>query len=254
MTFIVKRDPNLDKKAALAQAKAKAASPKAEDGVLMKYVKPEETKERIRVVFDDSGSMSHQIENAKQGVTEYMRNCIPNQTACSIHFLCTNTDESLILENLSADLPSQSTALTTIHLNLGGTPLFTRLNEVVNMPLTTRMVAFTDGSPTDRILPETNMHDYRESFLDRYKRNADVIISQAIEKKIPIDTVFFGGEHSENEIGLLKYLSERTGGIFLHFNPAKVNFAKAFKYLAPVHRKMLMSPSFRAELEAGKHN
>ncbi|HEY4799523.1 MAG TPA: hypothetical protein VII99_10645 [Bacteroidia bacterium] len=243
----------MDKKAALAQAKAKAASPKAEDGAIMRYVKPEETKDRTRVIFDDSGSMSHQIDNAKQGVTEYMRNCPQNQVAVSIHFLCTNTEESASLENLSADLPAQSQALTVIKLHLGGTPLFTKLNEVVNMPLTTRMVAFTDGSPTDRIV-NVGSRDYTKSTLDVYKENADVIISQAIEKKIPIDTVFFGGSYSENEIGLLKYLSERTGGIFLHFDPAKVNFAKAFKYLAPTFRKMLMSPTFRAELEAGKHN
>jgi len=251
MTFIVKKDPNLDKKAALAAAKAKAAAPAP--AAITKYVKPEETKDRTRIVFDDSGSMTSQIENAKTGVTEYMRNCIPNQTAVSVHFLCTNSEDSANLEQLSTDLPAQSTALTTIQLNLGGTPLFKRMNEVVNMPLTTRMVVFTDGSPTDQIITVKDWNDGR-STLDRYKENADVIITQAVERKIPIDTVFFGSERMENEIALLKYFSERTGGIFLHFDPVKVNFAKAFKYLAPVYRKMLQSPSFKAELEAGKHN
>jgi hypothetical protein len=70
---------------------------------------------------------------------------------------------------------------------------------------------------------------------------------------IPIDTVYFGGsiEYERREIDLLKYLSSKTGGYFLHFDPAKVNFAQAFKYLAPVNRLMLASASFRAQVESG---
>jgi len=252
MTFIVKKDPNAAKNAAIAAAKAKALRPSEnpEAGAIMKYVAPSETKERIRIIFDDSGSMSSQIENAKTGVTEFMRNCVPNSTAVSVHFLCTNNEESAKLENLSADLPSQSTALMALHVSLGGTPLFTKMAEVVKMPLTNRMVAFTDGSPTDDLLP----YNPTKHGLPKWLENADIIIAQALERKIPIDTVFFGGEYSENEIALLKYFSEKTGGIFLHFNPAKVNFRTAFKYLAPSLRLMLQSPSFKAELEAGRKN
>jgi hypothetical protein len=52
-------------------------------------------------------------------------------------------------------------------------------------------------------------------------------------------------------MNLLRYLSAQTGGYFLHFDPAKVNFAQAFKYLAPVNRLMLASASFRADVESG---
>src|SRR5215472_16064278 len=145
MTFIVKKNPNSNRDAAIAAAKAKAAQrPSADDAVLMKYVPAEQTKERVRMIFDDSGSMSSEIENAKRGLTEYMRNCVPNTTAVSVHFLCTDNEESAKLAQLSADLPSQSSALMSITLALGGTPLFTKMAKVVEMPLTNRMVAFTD--------------------------------------------------------------------------------------------------------------
>lgn len=248
--FSIQKDPNAAKKAAMQAAKAKAR-PTAEDAAIIKYVKAELAAERMRVVFDDSGSMTNQITNAKDGVTEFFRNCVPNNTACAVHFLCTSSDEAAVLGVMDTNLPLKAKALDSIHLNLGGTPLFSKLKEVVQLPLTTRIIAFTDGSPTDCILEERRLLS-NESTLDYYKRNADVIIVIALERHIPIDTVYFGGEHAEYEIALLKYLSEKTGGFFLHFDPAKVQFSKAFKYLAPVHRKQLMSPSFRAELEAGK--
>lgn len=255
MSFNIQKNPNAAKQAALEAAKAKA-KPKAEDGAIMKYVAPAEAKDRMRVVFDDSGSMSRHIEDAKNGVTEFFRNCAPNQTACSIHFLCTNNEESAILENLSTDLPSTALALKKIDLHLGGTPLFTKLNQVVDMELTNRIIAFTDGSPTDSLVSMTEQERWSKNFkqLDYYKRSADVVIEKAIAKKIAIDTVYFGSSTAEDEIALLKYFSERTGGNFLHFDPAKVQFAQAFKYLAPTYRLMLKSPSFRAEIEAGKKN
>ena len=87
-------------------------------------------------------------------------------------------------------------------------------------------------------------------------QSADIIITIAKNalkngKCVPIDTVFFGSEGRQREIELLKYLSSKTGGYFLHFDPAKVNFAQAFKYLAPVNRLMLASASFRAQVESG---
>lgn len=247
------KNPQADRKAAIeaAKAKVKSSNPAAEEAVIMKYVKPSETKDRTRVVFDDSGSMTSQIDNAKEGVIEYMRNCVPNTTAVSVHFLCTNNEESSQLEKLNTDLPQTGLVLKHIHLNLGGTPLFTTMNKVVDMELTTRMVAFTDGSPTDDILSETNVMGWGH---ERHLKNADIIIAKAKAKGIPIDTVFFGSGSYADAIALLKYFAEQTGGYFLHFDPAKVNFRTAFKYLAPVNRKMLASASFRAELESGKRN
>jgi hypothetical protein len=93
------------------------------------------------------------------------------------------------------------------------------------------------------------------STLGRWLSSANVIIkiAKATSSGIPIDTVYFGDDSQQNkrEIDLLKYLSAETGGYFLHFNPSKVNFATAFKYLAPVNRLRLASSSFRASLESG---
>lgn len=247
----VRKNPQAEKQAAIAAAKAKAGktTPAPEEAVIMKYVKPSETKDRTRIVFDDSGSMTSQIHNVKEGVIEYMRNCIPNQTAVSVHFLCTRSEEASTLENLCTDLPSTGLVLKGIHLNLGGTPLFETMNKVVEMDLTTRMVAFTDGSPTDDILPASELATGWGH--ERHLKNADIIIAKAKAKGIPIDTVFFGSANYADAIALLKYFAEQTEGYFLHFDPAKVQFSKAFKYLAPVNRKMLASASVRREIESG---
>jgi hypothetical protein len=83
------------------------------------------------------------------------------------------------------------------------------------------------------------------------KRNADEVIKVALELHVPIDTVFFG-DYNQEAIRLLRYFAEQTGGYFLHFDPKKVNFRTAFKYLAPSMRLMLASESVRKEIESGK--
>jgi hypothetical protein len=143
-------------------------------------------------------------------------------------------------------------------LSSGGTPFFNTLNHALKAtPTLTRLIAFTDGSPTDRLQAEEDEKvgtlGYYSYGIDAWKASADIIIkiAKATGSGIPIDTVFFGSEGREREMELLKYLSAQTGGYFLHFDPAKVNFATAFKYLAPVNRLRLASGSFRASVESG---
>ena len=51
----------------------------------------------------------------------------------------------------------------------------------------------------------------------------------------------------------MRRLAEKTGGIFLKFDPAKgVDFKTAFKYLAPGKRLALMDAEFKRKLEAGE--
>lgn len=247
------------KKALIEKAKAKAVP---QDNALVRYIPPGECADRIRVVFDDSGSMCGYIASAKQGVIEFLKNCIPNQTAVGMHFMNTTAFSS----ELRSDLPDLGQAVLEYNLSSGGTPFFNTIKRALQAtPRATRLVIFTDGSPTDSLQAESDepsaMQDYHTfSSLGQgaWKASADVIIkideSLRVDDKpmIPLDTVFFGGIHNEREIELLKYLSEKTGGIFLHFDPAKVNFAKVFKYLAPTKRLMLSSGSFRAALENGK--
>jgi hypothetical protein len=238
------------KKAAIEAARGS----KANDAALVRWINPSDCPERNRIVFDDSGSMGGYIEDAKKGVVEFLKNCTPNQTAVAVHFM--NSGDI----KLQSDLIQLALDIQSKRLSTGSTPFFNTLRLALEArPTLTRLVAFTDGSPTDRL---TGAGDFELSPFSRYGRNqlwiqsADIIIKIAKnivpDKVIPIDTVFFGSFDSINEIKLLRYLSDATGGIFLHFDPAKINFKTAFKYLAPVFRAQLTDGSFRAAVESGK--
>ena len=241
MTFTVS-NPNASKLAAMKAARQAA---QVKPDALAKWISPAEARNRDRIIFDDSGSMSSEIENAKTGTVEYLRNCPPNQSAVAVHFLNTQ-DEELAL--LNSNLMQVAERLKAKSLKSGGTPLFSVTMKALNTgPTLTRMIIFTDGEPTDSLV-EYDSRAEKEDLL----RNADIVIARANELKAPIDTVYFGPASQERAIKFLKYLAEKTGGYFLHFDPAKVSFAKAFKYLAPANRLMLASESVRREIESGK--
>jgi hypothetical protein len=236
------------KKAAIEAARGN----KANDSALVKWINPADCPERNRIVFDDSGSMGSYIEDAKKGVVEFLKNCTPNQTAVAIHSM--NSTEM----KLQSDLIQLALDIQTKHFNSGGTPFFNTMKIALEAkPTLTRLVAFTDGSPTDRLQAEEDESAIRGYYQrDYWHDSADIIIKIAkntvADKTIPIDTVFFGSLGNVEEIKLLKYLSEATGGIFLHFDPARINFRTAFKYLAPCYRAMLTDGSFRAAVERGE--
>lgn len=252
MTFSIQNPKNaVDAKRAAIEARKASSAPAA----IVRYLPPGECPDRNRIVFDDSGSMGGYIEDAKRGVVEFLRNCIPNQTAVAVHFM--NTKEWST--ELRSNLLELSTDIQEAHLNIGGTPFFNTLKKALEAtPTLTRLVAFTDGSPTDQLQAEENeeagLQGYHSYGIDAWKASANIIIkiAKSISTGIPIDTVFFGSEDRQREIELLKYLSAQTGGYFLHFDPSKVNFSQAFKYLAPCHRLMLASSSFRASIESGR--
>ena len=242
------------KKAAIEAAKAKALSA-GETVSLVKYISPNECADRTRIVFDDSGSMGGYIQDAKNGVVEYLKNCIPNQSAVAVHFMNTSSWST----NLTSNLPQLGQDILEAQLNSGGTPFFNTLKRALEAtPRLTRLVAFTDGSPTDYLRAESSdevVGYYSANMTDQWILSADVIIkiAKSQQPEIPIDTVFFGNaEYSQRPIQLLKYLSEKTGGFFLHFDPAKPNIWKQLKYLAPVNRLALTDGSFRAKVERGE--
>jgi hypothetical protein len=264
-------NPQDAKRAAIEAARnaSKTAAGK-EPVAIQKYIAPADCPDRTRIVFDDSGSMMRYLTapypatgpgDAQNGVVEYLRNCVPNQTAVAVHFM----NSGVI--TLKSDLVFLGQEILEKKLNMSGTPFFNTLKAALKAtPTLTRMVAFTDGSPTDQLEAEdeeetgssasSQMQGFWSSRLNTWTTSADIIIkiAHAIggEKCIPIDTVFFGQASQEREIALLRYLSNQTGGYFLHFDPAKVNFRTAFKYLAPVNRLMLASESFRADVESGR--
>lgn len=244
-------------KAGAAGAKALGAGEAANAAAMIKYIAPAECSERIRIVFDDSSSMGGRVDDAKKGVVEFLRNCIPNQTAVAVHFMNTKAWNTA----LRSDLPMLGVDIQEAQLAMAGTPMFnTMLKAMKESPLLTRMVVFTDGSPTDVLTAEESneLQPFWGSSADTWIKSADVLIDLAKrfggEKCIPVDTVFFGVEepYTLRQRELLRYLADKTGGFFMVFDPAKVNFRTAFKYLAPVNRLQLTSGSFRAALERGE--
>lgn len=253
--------PQERKKAAMEAARMAALENKnsnhSSEAPIIKYIDPSSVKERIRILGDDSGSMDSQFKNATRGIEEFLRNCIPNQTAVAVHWL--NNSSSNFTEEeqsepydttkLTTNLPRLSRAVKETLANSGGTPLFTVLKGLFDFePKLSRAVLFTDGQPTDFNI------DFYCSKQKEWLPSADIIIEIAVRMHIPIDCVFFGEDtyHSQKPIELLKYISEKTGGFFMIFDPKKVDFGTAFKYLAPVNRMMLASESVRKEIESGK--
>jgi Mg-chelatase subunit ChlD len=248
------KNPNAAKEAAIKAAKEAAEKPK-EEAAIQKWITPSECADRIRIIFDDSGSMSGRpIEDARKGVIEFLRNCIPNQTAVAIQ--CMNDGEAeyaakyAAIRELQSNLVALASTLKDQSWILGGTPLFATLQKTLKLtPKATRVVMFSDGEPSDLLLaPHEQVHDA----LTNWMNSADVALGR--ENTVPVDTVFFGPSVECRAAKLLKYIADKSGGYFLHFDPRKVNFGTAFKYLAPVNRKMLASSSFRAEVESGKKN
>ena len=241
------------KRAAIEARKALTAPAGTNPSAIVRYIPPGECPDRNRIVFDDSGSMGGYIEDAKRGMIEYLRNCIPNQTSVAVHFMNSTACDT----QLESNLLKLAGDIREMNLRSGGTPFFNTLKKALEAaPTLTRLIAFTDGSPTDTLAADygEELGTYYGSSSNPWIHSADVIIKIAASTGagIPIDTVYFGEDNgNRQEMELLKYLSSKTGGYFLHFDPAKVNFAQAFKYLAPVNRLMLASASFRAQVESG---
>jgi Mg-chelatase subunit ChlD len=248
-------DPIARKKALIDAARLKGIA-KPEDAAIQRtvsFVEPKDAKNRIRIVFDNSGSMSttlaitngfsSRMAEAKKGVIEFLRNSSPNRDAVAIHMLNSYSryryeeEHSVIpelIENaeLCTDLIRLASAVDNPELTpIGGTPLFETLETALEAePRATRLVAFSDGEANSTI-------------------KMGVVISLAKRYQIPIDTVFFGSYTSAT----LKELAESTGGIFITFDPAKgVSFASSFKYLTEGNRLRLMNAEFKAKLERGE--
>jgi hypothetical protein len=214
---------------------ALAETPKAiEEKVSTKppeYVDVEKCLERIRIVFDDSASMQGQeIVDAREGVIEFMRNCIPNQVAVAVHPFQHNEIQ------LTSNLPVIATKVKTIGAIADFTPLFTTWQEAQNkVPKATRFIIFSDGLPSDR-----NLKEY--------------CIRKSIVEEIPCDTILISTNPNpeSDAYRLLKEIAYRTGGIFMVFDRTKMDFRTGFKYLAPKNRLALNAPGVKEAIEQGR--
>lgn len=208
------------------------------------WIKPEDATDKLRIIFDNSSSMSgKKIEDAKQGVVEFLKNCTPNSTAVAIHLLnssCYDWSDSHSLPvgiknaTLSSDLVMSASEIVDDSVEArGGTPLYQTIDAALTAaPRATRLVAFSDGEPTD-----TQLRSHALSF--------------AKSEKIPIDTVFVSDGYRDPDcIRELKLIAEETGGIFLDLSQG--DFKTGLKYLAPVKRLLLADASFKGKVERGE--
>lgn len=188
---------------------------------------PEEMEHRLGIIFDNSGSMrSEQIADAHAGIEEFLKSCEPNKTAVSVYPL---NAEPLAL---SMNLPALALLVKRIHAT-GGTPLVSKLNEMLENHPFTRAIVFSDGMP----------NGYHENDYEKI-----------LDYKIPVDTVFItlGGEgryRDEEAERFMQKLAKDTGGIYLKFDRTKSNFRTAFKYLSPGLRYLLADKSFVDKLQ-----
>ena len=242
------------KKAQIEAAKAKAKAARTDlihkptTGEKIEFINPEDASNKIRVIFDNSGSMGslikdkEAIEHAKDGCVELLRSSVPNRDAYAIHLLNTtvwgeesNLPECIKNSTLMTDLVSLASAIADESVKAtGGTPLFEKIKEAQKAtPSATRFIAFSDGEPNNFI-------------------NEAEVISTANVKETPIDTVFFGSTGSSGA-RVMKNLADKTRGIFLLYDPSKpLSFKDLFKYLSPGKRLMLMNAEFKAKLERGE--
>lgn len=208
------------------------------------FAAPNTAQERVVIVFDDSGSMSGQkIKDAHEGITEFMRECIPNETAVKIAPL------NEVALPFTCNLPSLALAVTKI-MDSGGTPLYKITRENITDPLKpTRMILFSDGEPNNGMT--YNIETQQNEFSDEHKQT----IALAKSAGIPLDTCYIADAYytkESNEYKIMKNLADETGGIFIVFEKGKCSFKHGFKYLTKGNRLLLMDASFKAALESGK--
>jgi len=218
------------KEDALQTTEPKKEAPKFDD--------PSKANERIRIIFDDSGSMGgEKIKDARDGCIEFLRNCKINETAVAVHVMNPKMHDGLIdLSGITTNLPALSILIQKITA-VGRTPMYETVKTAQSAtPKATRFIVFSDGSP--------NSTEEKEN-----------VIAKAKENETPIDTVLitsYACEAGDSAYDLLKELADRTGGYFLVFDRNKVDFKSAFKYLAPSLRGKLSDGKVRLALMAGE--
>lgn len=184
-------------------------------------------KDRIGIVFDDSVSMSgSKLREAKDGVIEFLKSCIPNQTAVALYPMGGSKFK------LETNLIYLAGKVLEIELS-GSTPLVVTANRLLSENTTlTRGVVFSDGQPNN---------PYTES-----------LVATCKERKVPLDTVYISGSYvNEVAVAFMRKLAEDTGGTFIHLKPG-VSMRNTFKYLAPCYRALLTDKSFVENLQNGK--
>lgn len=236
-----------------------------------KFVPANSALERVEIVFDDSRSMGgEKISDAIAGVTEFMKSCIPNETAVRVTPL--NADRHSAYAGMGSqvikftcNLPSIADAVSKFRAT-GGTPLYAKLKQALsnderrNDLKPSRIIAFSDGQAD-----EGAAYSIRPAYLrpdDVWVSEPEIhreVVSLAREFHIPIDTCYIASERSsyaaesmDSAEQTMRRIAEETGGIFIKFEKGKSSFARGFKYLTKGNRLLLTDAAFKSKVEAGE--
>lgn len=193
---------------------------------------------RLGLVMDDSGSMARSMDKAHLAIDTFIKNCNSGDTALALYPL---NAEAKSLTNILASIGIYAATIDAT----GGTPLYTKLLQMLEKEDITRAVAFSDGSPTDN----HRSYDYESNTEEQPRDKHTETVQKYTAKKIPIDTIYIG-EFGASGYITMKRIADETGGIFLHFTDASV-LAKSLKYLTPLYRALLMDKETKEKVEKG---
>jgi Mg-chelatase subunit ChlD len=242
------------------QAQLRKASEIDKAAAGFKFTPPEQAEERVEIIFDNSGSMAGEaIKNAQEGVTEFMKACIPNQTAIRVTPVDSARADAL---RFTCDLPAIAARVGEMRA-AGGTPLYSKLQNALGKGsrsdlYPSRIIAFSDGAAGDGWARRESYRYYDDPTPAKMEDSPAHIevVALAKERKVAIDTCFIydGGGDPTQDSGYktMKALADDTGGIFILFEKGKCDFKRGFKYLTKGSRLLLMDSNFKAKLEAGQ--
>jgi len=181
----------------------------------LKDLDPLTCEHRIGIIFDDSGSMNERVEektkidHAHTGIRNFTSQCNPRDTSLAIYPL--NKEPQV----LSCNYDLVNLYCSTIRPT-GSTPLYGRTIKMLSDLELTRGVLFSDGEPTDG----SGYYSATDEESEEKEDIKDQMIVLAIEKKVPLDTIFIG-DLGTRGFKLMKEIADKTGGIFVHFKDAK---------------------------------
>lgn len=216
------------------------AAKRAQAEAQLAEIKPENCPHKLAIIFDDSGSMAGEsLAKAKEAVRTFTTSCNPLETALAVVPLSVSEGHKEKAKPITVNYDVLNLFVSSLQVS-GGTPLYQTMIDVLKAEIKpTRLIAFSDGEPTD---------DYYKNADSPTKKGE--WLQTATEAKLPHDTVYIG---MENTLGYneMKWIAEQTGGIFIHFKDAK-SLASGLKYLSPGLRGLLTNAETKAKIQKGE--
>lgn len=246
-------DDSLAIKPKLPSFKKGIAATREQSERQMKDLDPKTVPNRLGLIFDDSGSMGgDKMNDAKSAIKNFTLSCNPLDTSIAVYPL-----------NMKPQTLTINFDLLNIYVMgleaTGGTPLYTKLLDLLDKEPITRVVVFSDGSPTDCKLIGTS-----EAYDSKPKEYAENVVKLYNTKELHVDTIYLGEEFGyrlytdtdkdqtrASGFVEMQELARRTGGIFIHFKDSSI-LSKNLKYLAPKFRALLMNSELKEKIQKGR--